>query len=97
MSTHEFTIICDYPIVDASMSSEYIVSLYEDDNTATDGMIVDMIYEAGCSDCTVFHHKDTLKLQFSREAESLGKAIVSAFEDIRGTSLNVIDLQIVVK
>lgn len=39
---------------------------------------IDRLYEAGCDDATISWSGCTLKLQFSREAESLQDAIFSA-------------------
>jgi hypothetical protein len=38
----------------------------------------DQLYKAGCDDATISHSYSTLKVTFSREAESLQDAIASA-------------------
>jgi hypothetical protein len=47
------------------------------------------LLEAGCDDASLWSEGDTVCLDFSREAESLGDAIGSAVKDVMGAGLAV--------
>jgi hypothetical protein len=44
--------------------------------------VADVLYEAGCDDCTPHSEGPVVFLDFHREAASLGQAIGSAVEDV---------------
>jgi len=56
---------------------------------------VDALYEAGCDDATIAQRYGRVYMTFSRESESMPKAIVSAIEDVKkarvGASVRRVD------
>lgn len=49
----------------------------------------EVLGEAGCNDCSIGVHGQTLELEFDRVAQSLQEAIASAIRDVEGAGYGV--------
>ena len=55
---------------------------------------VDLLYNAGCSDSTVAQRSGRVYMTFSRESDSMVKAIISAIDDIRKANIGASVLRV---
>jgi hypothetical protein len=56
--------------------------------------MADALYESGCDDALVGSSSGVVMVDFDREAESLGKAIGSAVEDVEKAGFKVAKVEI---
>lgn len=72
-----------------SQQRHYVFSLVLGRVPALTQAVTDAIFEAGCSDATPSVVRGRLCLDFTRQAESLGAAIVSAVGDVRRAGASI--------
>jgi hypothetical protein len=56
--------------------------------------MAEALFDAGCDDATPLSRNGTVSIGFDREAESLGKAIGSAVENIERAGYKVVRVEI---
>lgn len=69
------------------MTHDFTLTLVGDHDLADE--MVDRLYEAGCDDGTIGRRSGVVHILFSREAETLGKAIRSAIADVENAGFPV--------